>query len=236
MDNIINYLTMHINTYEMSIFVLFLAFLGGVLSSLSPCSLGILPLVISYIGGAERKNITNFIHLILFVFGLSITMAIIGVICALTGSVASAIRPKLFLVLLTGLILIFGLNLAGLLEIKYPTIIKRLPQNTGKHEYLFPLFLGMAFGLASTPCSTPILATIMTIAAMSLDFVYATLMLLLFAFGQGIIIIIAGLFTSFLKNARTLAKYSELMTKISGYILILFAFYLYYKIFAALFI
>ena len=62
--------------------------------------------------------------------------------------------------------------------------------------------------------------------------VVAIAMLFLFAVGQGVILIIAGLFTSGVKNLRKFANFSDMLLKISGTLLILVALYLYYKTFA----
>ena len=123
----------------------------------------------------------------------------------------------------------------GLLDINFPVLVKKFPQSD-KHNFItYPLLLGMVFALAASPCSTPILAGIMAAASMSANFLYAALMLFLFSLGQGMIILVAGLFTSVLKNLSSFAKYTDILTKISGVILILFAIFLYYKVFAGFF-
>ena len=89
----------------------------------------------------------------------------------------------------------------------------------------------MVFAFATTPCSTPILAGIMAAASLTENIAYSALMLFLFSLGQGMIILVAGLFTSALKNISAFARYADVLTKISGIILILFSLFLYYKVF-----
>ena len=101
--------------------------------------------------------------------------------------------------------------------------------------YLYPILLGITFALAGTPCSTPILAGIMAFAAMGKNLSLAIIMLFLFALGQGVILIIAGLFTSGIKNLQAISKYSEWLLKFSGILLILVAIFLYWKTFTPLF-
>ena len=62
----------------------------------------------------------------------------------------------------------------------------------------------------------------------------AILMLFMFALGQGVILILAGLFTSSLKNMKSLAKFTEVLLKISGALLLLVAGYMYWKVFSPL--
>ena len=235
MEHLVDIFNQHVLKSDFSLIVLIISFLGGVVASLSPCSLGILPIVLAYVSGTQHKTLTTFFHMLIFVLGISFTMTIVGLICAFTGAVFTAFAPTYWILILTSLILIFGLNLIGVIEINYPSFIKELPKSNNKNALIFPFILGMVFALTSTPCSTPILAAIMAAATLSANYLMAAFMLLLFALGQGVIIIIAGLFTSFFKNISKIASYTENLTKFSGIVLILFALYIYYKIFSSLF-
>ena len=192
--------------------------------------------VVSYIGSSsEKRTSKNLIQIIFFILGLSICLSAIGLVCALTGQIFDASSRIYFVLVLTSLIMIFGLNLIGLLDINFPVIVKKFPQSD-KHNFItYPLILGMVFALAASPCSTPILAGIMAAASMSANLFYAALMLFLFSLGQGVIILVAGLFTSVLKNLSSFAKYTDILTKISGVILIVFAIFVYYKVFSRFF-
>ena len=131
------------------------------------------------------------------------------------------------------MILIFGLNLLGVIEINFPVLVKKFPQSEKHNAITYPFILGLVFAFATTPCSTPILAGIMATATLSANIAYAALMLFLFSIGQGMIILVAGLFTSVLKNLSGFAKYADILTKISGIVLIMFAIFLYYKVFSS---
>lgn len=232
MDNLISFFQTHVQG-EFSLLILALCFLGGVVASLSPCGIGMLPVVVSYIGSSsERNTAKNALQIVFFILGMSICLTAIGIVCALTGQIFDATNRVYFVLILTSLILIFGLNLVGILDINFPVLVKRFPQSE-KHNFItYPLILGMVFALAASPCSTPILAGIMATASMTANLFYAALMLFLFSLGQGMIILVAGLFTSVLKNLSSFARYTEILTKISGVILIVFAGFLYYKVFS----
>ena len=92
---------------------------------------------------------------------------------------------------------------------------------------MYPFIVGVFFALASSPCSSPILASIMAIAAISTSIIFSIALLFAFALGQCIIIIIFAIFTSTLKNAGIVAKYSEILMKISGILLILAGIFIY---------
>ncbi len=232
MDNLINFFQSNVQG-EFSFLILALCFLGGVVASLSPCGIGMLPVVVSYIGSSSEKNTAkNTLQVLFFILGMSVCLTAIGIVCALTGQIFDATNRVYFVLILTSLIFIFGLNLVGGLDINFPVLVKKFPQSE-KHNFItYPLILGMVFALAASPCSTPILAGIMATASMSANLLYAALMLFLFSLGQGMIILVAGLFTSVLKNLSSFAKYTDILTKISGVILIVFAIFLYYKVFS----
>lgn len=232
MDNLIQFFQTNVKG-EFSLLILALCFLGGVVSSLSPCGIGMLPVVVSYIGASpEQKVSKSAMQIISFIFGLALSLTAIGVAAALTGQVFGAGNRSYFILLLSGLIMIFGLNLVGIIDINFPVLVKKIPQSNKANAFFYPMLLGMVFAFATTPCSTPILAGIMAAASLSSNIAYAALMLFLFSIGQGMIILVAGLFTSALKNISSFARYSEILTKISGVILVLFSLFLYYKVFS----
>ena len=211
------------------------SFAGGILASVSPCSLAMLPLIIGYVGGYSKETpLRTFIQLSAFIFGTAIVFSIIGVICAVTGSVFAATLGGYFTLIIASILLVMGLKLTEILDFEMPVIIKSMPVNPTNSLLVYPVLLGIAFALAGTPCSTPILAGIMAFAAMGKNLVAAVLMLFLFAIGQGTILVIAGLFTSGIKNLKKFAGLSAVLMKVSGVLLILVALYLYYKTFAPL--
>ncbi|MBO5738463.1 cytochrome c biogenesis protein CcdA [bacterium] len=212
------------------------SFLGGLLASLSPCSLAMLPLIIGYIGGYSKETpFRTFIQLCCFILGTAIVFTIIGILCAITGNVFSSNFGGYFTLIMASLLLVMGLKLLEILDFEIPTIVKSMPTNSNNSIYLYPILLGMTFALAGTPCSTPILAGIMAFATIGKNLLLAILMLFLFALGQGLILVLAGLFTSSIKNMKSLARFTEVFLKLSGLLLVGVSIYLYWKVFAPLF-
>lgn len=208
---------------------------GGIIASISPCSLAMLPLIVGYVGGYSKETpLRTFVQLCFFIFGTAIVFSIIGIICAVTGSVFASTMGGYFTLIMASLLLVMGLKLTDILDFDMPVIIKAMPSNSTNSLFLYPVLLGIAFALAGTPCSTPILAGIMAFAAMGKNLWAAVIMLFLFALGQGLILIVAGLFTSGVKNLKKFAGFSGILLKVSGVLLILVALYLYYKTFAPL--
>ena len=223
------------NPLQVWYIMLLVSFAGGVLASVSPCSLAMLPLIIGYIGGYSKETtFRTFLQLCCFILGTAIVFSIIGIICALTGTVFASVFGGYFTLIIASILFILGLKLFGLLDFEIPTIIKAMPQNKNNSVFLYPVLLGITFALGGTPCSTPILAGIMAFAAMGKNLGLAIIMLFLFSLGQGVIIILAGLFTSVLKNMKSMARYTEIGLKFSGFLLFIAAVYLYWKVFSSL--
>ncbi len=227
-----NYVELFTNNGNIAL-LFWLSFLGGVVASISPCSLAMIPLIVGYIGGYsnESSGKKTFLQMLFFVFGTAVVFSIIGIICALTGKVFVSFAGGYFGLVLASLVLVMGLKLVGILDFDMPVIIKEMPRNEGTNTFLYPVILGAVFALAGTPCSTPILAAIMAFASLSASMAQSVVMLFLFALGQGIILIFAGVLTSKLKNWKGFYKFSDLLLKISGILLILAALYIFYKIF-----
>ena len=214
------------------ILMLVIAFIAGIISSISPCSLGMLPIIIGYVGGYNKSdNKKLLIQMLSFSIGLSLILSIIGVVCALTGKAFTSIASPVVIILFSSVIIILGLNLIGILDINFPALIKKLPQNKSGGLFVYPFIIGIFFALASSPCSSPILASIMAFATISNSIIYSIALLFCFAIGQCVIIIAIALFTSSLKNIRQLGKYSELLIKFCGILLVFAGIYLQYTIF-----
>lgn len=221
-------------TSQSSIYILFGAsFLGGLISSISPCSLSMLPLIIGYIGGySDEKPLKTLVQMIFFVIGTGIVFSVIGAICALTGKIF--IGNPYFALIVASIILIMGLKILDVIEFEIPMVIKEIPKNNINNEFLYPLILGAIFALIGTPCSTPILASIMAFASISAKISSAIIMLFLFSIGQGLILILAGFLTSKIKTSKNFYNISEKIMKFSGVLLILVSLYIFYKIFGAI--
>ena len=233
-----NTLLQYIQNENFSFLFLVASFLGGILASISPCSIGIIPLIVGYVGGYSDKNdkFKTFVQLLSFVLGLSVVLSVIGVICAVGGNVFVAVGGNYWILFLASFILVMGLNLLGLIELNLSPLVKKFPKGNSASLFIYPFLIGILFAFASSPCSTPILAGIMSFAALTKNLFLAGLMLFCFSLGQGIIVILAGIFTSFLKGIKSISHISEILMKVSGVLLILASILIYIKVFSKFFV
>lgn len=199
-----------------------LCFLGGIISSASPCVLAMIPLIIGYVGGYAGGSTRKAVYYSLFfTLGLTITFTVLGIIAGAmgrlfgdAGSFWKYILPPV--VILLGLYLIFSekINLNIGLSQKY------LP----REKALFGAFLmGLFFGILASPCATPVLAVILTFAAVKQDIAYSGGLLLFYALGHWVLVLGAGISAGFAQkvlSSKRISNFSSYSKKVAGVILI----------------
>ena len=191
-----------------------LAFIGGLIASVSPCILAMLPINLSYIG---TRNITSrrdaLVKAGLFVLGNVIVLSLFGLASSFAGMVMVEYRGHINIVVGV-IILVMGFGLLGLIKIPLPQI------NVGGSNF-GPFGVGLTFALVSSPCSSPVLFAVLAAAAASGSQALAVMTMASYALGYTIIIFLASLLTGFAKQAKLLLKYSEGITKFGSVALIL---------------
>jgi cytochrome c-type biogenesis protein len=194
--------------------LMLLAFGGGLIASVSPCILALLPVNLSYIG---TRNITShgdaLIKAGLFVLGNIIILSLFGLASSFAGAVMVEYRGHINVVV-GAIILVMGLGLLGLIKIPLPTI------NVDGSNF-GPFGVGLTFALVSSPCASPVLFAVLAAAGASSSQLIAVLTMASYACGYTIIIFLASLLTGFAKQAKLLLKYSERITKFGSLALIL---------------
>jgi len=206
--------------------IILLVFLGGLMTSLSPCILSMLPVMLGYIGGLEKPSRTKgFITSVSFVLGLAVTFAILGTVAALLGKAFGQIGPVWIYII--GLFsIIMGLQLIGVININLPGL-QAMPEKRGG---VFGSFgVGLLFGLVASPCATPVLAVLMTYVAGQGMLWYGALLLFIYGLGHGLPLIIAGTFTAVLKSLPRLQKWGHYFTYLSGSLLIVLGLYFFMR-------
>ncbi|MDJ0701827.1 MAG: cytochrome c biogenesis protein CcdA [Leptolyngbyaceae cyanobacterium MO_188.B28] len=194
--------------------------LAGLLTSLTPCMLSMLPITVGYMGAYESKSrFQAAVQSAWFALGLATTLAGLGVIAGVFGSVYGQIGVGLPIVV-SVIAILMGLNLLEALPLTLPSfsgtdfLAADLPQ--GSKSYL----LGLTFGLVASPCSTPVLATLLAWIAKTSDPLLGAALLLAYTVGYVAPLVLAGAFTASIKKLLELRRWSGWITPASGALLL----------------
>jgi cytochrome c-type biogenesis protein len=212
--------TQSLNAQSASLIVL--AFAGGVVSTLLPCSISMLPVLVGYVGGYAETNTKADILLQvgLFVTGLAFVMTLLGLSAGFIGVTFGTWAGSGWYYAVGALAIAMGLQLLDVIHLPLPRFITRLPEGgigkTGAAKYFAPVILGMAFGAASSPCGTPFLAGIMALISNTKNIVLGGTSLFAYALGQGSLLVVVGLFTGLLKHRARMQQVGSVITKLSA--------------------
>lgn len=179
-----------------SLLALLLIFVGGILTSFTPCVYPIIPITVSYIGSrAEGKKLRGFVLSVFFVLGLSLMYSALGVIAALTGGVFGGLtqHPAVYAVMIA-IFLAMGASMMGAFDLQLPASWQGKLQSGQRRGLIGAVLMGMAAGLIATPCVGPVLVALLSWVAKTGSVVVGFGLLFTFSLGLGLLFIVIGTF------------------------------------------
>ena len=199
------------------------AFLGGLVAGFGPCVLPMLPAVFGYVTGhvadaevsgsaAWRRGLALSAT---FVLGMALLFAGIG---AAAGAIGHAIMVGAWAYYAVAAIcVVLGLQMLGLINIRFDALNRFLPTTRPKRRGFVGAFLfGILFGVVASPCSTPILAAIATIAAARGSAVQGAALLFVYGLGKGVPLMLLGFASGSLALMKSFSRATGVLTKIGG--------------------
>ena len=152
---------------------------------------------------------------------MATTLAGLGIVAAVVGQIYGQVGFGLPIIV-SIIAILMGLNLLEALPIRLPSyggldwISKELPE--GVRSYL----IGLTFGLVASPCSTPVLATLLAWISSTRDPLLGAALLLAYTLGYVAPLILAGTFTASIKKLLEVRRWSGWITPASGVLLVAF--------------
>ena len=195
-----------------------LIFCAGLLTSLGPCSLSLLPITVAYIGGTNNKKSNN-LKIFSFCGGVVLSLVFLGAISGFLGRIYGQL-PDFFNIFISIFAIAMGLNLLGVLKFQLPNAPSLNSLEEKLPPFLAPLITGTTFGLASSPCITPVLATLLAWVSQSRNPLISIIFLFFFGLGQVTPLIIVGITTENMRKLLELRKYSQVIPFLSGFVLL----------------
>ncbi|MEY3930142.1 MAG: hypothetical protein RLZZ516_1852 [Cyanobacteriota bacterium] len=197
-----------------------LVFAGGLLTSLGPCSLGLLPVTLAYLAGFEGGSHRPWLRSLSFCSGIVASLVLLGLASGSLGRIYGQV-PGLIPTLVALLAVLMGLNLLGLLPLRLPTGPDPERWRQRVPPALAPLAAGLAFGLAASPCTTPVLAVLLAWIAQAGAPLAGVILLTAFAAGQVLPLLLAGIAAAWLPRLLALRSLGQWVPPISGAVLLL---------------
>lgn len=174
-------------------------FLWGMVSVMfSPCHLASIPLIVAYVGGQQqilRPKEAGY-YSVAFTTGLFITIALVGIICALLGRMLGDIGS--YWQVLIGLVLIWVA--LGMFGVQACSMSGSLLYRLNLKGLTGALGLGLAYGLLSGSCTFGFIAPILAIITVQKQVMTGIIYIILFAVGHSLPIVIAGSSTALVRR------------------------------------
>ena len=204
-----------------SLLAYLLVFLGGVVTSIGPCNVAMIPLVIGFVGGSARLSRgRSFLLSLVLATGLAITFSALGVIASLVGGLIGG-TSRVWYYIVAAVCLAIGLQMLGAIRLPGVEGLARLRERVRLRGLPGALALGLVSGLVASQCATPVLAAILTYVMARQDgLAYGAVLLFVYALGRGVPVVLAGTFAGVIKGLRALGRWTATIEKASGVVVL----------------
>ena len=207
---------------------LWMSFGAGFLSFFSPCILPLIPVYIMYMTGVsmedelEDRRMLALSRTFGFVIGFTIIFMIMGTSASFVGKAFSQ-NKDLFSKISGALIVVFGLNMMGILKFSFLNLGGKLKAPKKMTNWFSSVLMGMAFAAGWTPCFGPVLGSILIFAGGADTVSKGVILLLIYSLGMAIPFMLTALFINqFNKLMIKAEKFIDYIPKIGGFIMVIF--------------
>lgn len=214
------------------------AFLAGLLSFVSPCVLPLVPSYLMFITGlsfdqlsdsAERHRLrkTIVVNALLFIGGFSLVFIAFGASASLIGQLLTDYQQ---LIRKVGgvLIVLFGLYVMGILNLRFLMTEKRIHLHNRPAGYAGSVLIGATFAAGWTPCVGPVLGTMLMYASTTDTLADGVTLLAFYSLGLGLPLFAAAMGVDrFLASFKRVRRYQKTVSAASGLFLIIFGLIIY---------
>lgn len=213
-----------------SFLALLLAYLGGVLSSFTPCVYPLIPITVGFIAGNNERSWKDGLVLsIFYVLGIAVVYSILGILASLSGKIFGSITNTTGWYIFIGCIMVLcSLWMMDVIEFDPNHLASRFrltPKHRGHHQshtgqFIGAFLFGASSGLIASPCTTPVLTVILSFIATERSVLFGTALMMAFAMGLGTILIAVGTFTGALKLLPRSGKWLHSIKLVAGFLIL----------------
>ena len=218
-----------------------LFFAAGGLASLTPCVYPMIPIVVTYMGGAEsdavaagasvegrRWRVT--LRALGYVAGMSAIYTGLGMAAILLGKPFGSLTQTFWGYGLVALVLgVFGLSMMGLFEIRVPSFLLDRVSSGPRQGMLGAALMGATSAIVAAPCAAPIVFPLVTLVATQQRLVFGTVAMLAFSLGLGVLFLVLAIFSGLAASLPRPGGWMVTLKKIIGVVMLVLAVWFVYQ-------
>lgn len=175
-----------------------LVFLGGVLTSLTPCIYPMIPITIAIVGGQSADpaapRARPLLLTLTYVAGLALVYSVLGLIAGLSGTLFGTISSNPWLYFLMANVLVLAaLAMLDVIPVRMPSaLLARASAAGSAGKFSGAFVMGAVSGLVAAPCSAPVMAAVLTWVTTTKSAVLGFVYLLSFSLGMSTLLVVLG--------------------------------------------
>ena len=208
-----------------------LALLAGVLTSIMPCSLSSIPLIVGYVGGTGEKNTKKaFAYSAVFSAGTAVAFVTLGIIATSAGKLMGT-SSSVWYIVLGVLMVLMALQTWEIFNFIPST---NLLSKSKRRGFIGAFITGILGGVFSSPCATPVLIALLAIVAEEGNLLWGILLMLLYSVGHSTLVMVAGTSIGFVQKLNGSKRYmttSKVLKVMMGIAILLIGFYMFWLAF-----
>jgi thioredoxin:protein disulfide reductase len=201
-----------------------LVFLGGVLSSLTPCVYPVIPITISFIGARSRSKLHGFVQSLFFVLGMALVYSVLGLVAAAGGGSFGAFgQSPAMQAAIAAIFLVFAASMFGAFELQLPSSVSAKLQSGDRSGPFGAILMGAVTGFIAAPCVGPIIAVLLVFIASTGSLATGFFLMLSYALGMGLLFLVIGTFAGAMSALPGAGGWMETVKKFFGVVMVAMA-------------
>ncbi len=173
-----------------------LAFVGGVLTSLTPCVYPLIPITVSIFGARKAGRGEAMLLSGLYVLGIGAMYTALGVGAALTGQAFGGVMNSPLVIGVVALVFAaMAASMFGAFEVALPASLQARLNRVGGAGRAGAFGMGLVAGVIAAPCTGPVLTSILLLIAKQGSVALGAGLMFSFAVGMGLLFFLIGAFS-----------------------------------------
>lgn len=208
-------------------------FAAGLATSLTPCIYPMIPITAGILGGAgaaARSRRRTLQLTLLYVLGLALVYASLGLVAGLTGTLFGTISANRWAYFVFGnLLLLAALAMLDVVSVAAPQRLVAWAARIGGDSAAGAFLLGATSGLVAAPCGAPAFAAVLTWVAASQSAVWGFIYLFVFSLGMTAVLVVVGLSAGSLAALPRAGQWMVVVKRVAAVVMLAMAQYYFVR-------